>query len=421
MSNSEKIVLPELKYWIPFSKSKAFEKAMRNISPPDGHAGSVVASPSKSNPDYYYHWVRDAARTFRTFIALDYLTKYRDKFDSIIEAYVEFSKLNQSTPTLSKGLGEPKFYVNGLAYNLPWGRPQNDGPAERAIALTRWCNLLMKNKRDNYITAVLYDGKKSSSSVIKADLDFISHHWQDSCFDLWEEVNGTHFYTRMQQRTALREGAALAMVLKDKIAANFYNEQAQKIENDMERFWDVQNRLIKTTIDWRGGINYKYSNLDAAIILGSCYAYSKDFPFYCPNNDKVLATAYALHKAFLNLYPINSINETSNGDPIYPGIGRYPEDKYNPNGGKGNPWFITTLVMSGLCYQASKLFEDDKVVKISAENIDFLSMAISLSKRSLTIKVGDSITSQKRLRYCIIRFKSFRGCLFKTCTITCCK
>ena len=60
----------------------------------------------------------------------------------------------------------------------------------------------------------LYDGKEPSSSVIKADLDFVSNHWQDPCFDLWEEVNGTHFYTRMQQRTALREGAALAKALK---------------------------------------------------------------------------------------------------------------------------------------------------------------------------------------------------------------
>src|SRR5688500_16671266 len=29
-------------------------------------------------------------------------------------------------------LGEPKFQADGSAFNDPWGRPQNDGPAIRA-------------------------------------------------------------------------------------------------------------------------------------------------------------------------------------------------------------------------------------------------------------------------------------------------
>jgi Glycosyl hydrolases family 15 len=33
--------------------------------------------------------------------------------------------------------------------------------------------------------------------VIKADLDYVSSHWDAATFDLWEEVNGAHFYTRM--------------------------------------------------------------------------------------------------------------------------------------------------------------------------------------------------------------------------------
>lgn len=33
------------------------------------------------------------------------------------------------------GLGEPKFMIDGSAFTGPWGRPQRDGPALRAIAL----------------------------------------------------------------------------------------------------------------------------------------------------------------------------------------------------------------------------------------------------------------------------------------------
>ncbi len=390
------VVLDNLKDWSTRRKPEAIQKVMNNYSPEDGRPGAVLASPSKTNPNYYFHWVRDAARTMRTLVALDSLNEYEPLLTSIIERYVEFSKFNQQTPTRSNSLGEPKFYIDGTAFFGDWGRPQNDGPAERAIALIRWSNLLLKEGKKGYIINNLYDGKEPSSSVIKADLDFVGHHWEDTCFDLWEEVNGTHFYTRMQQRTALREGAALAKVLKDDGAASFYNEQAKKIEEDMERFWDPESNHIKTTLDWQSGVFYKNSNLDIAIILGSCYGYSKDFPFYSPNHDRVLASAFALHNAFLNLYPINSIDKTDNGDPIFPGIGRYSEDVYNPNGGKANPWFLCTLAMSNLCYQATNLFHVDKVIKINEQNIGFISLALSLHKTPLNIKVGDTIRSKDK-------------------------
>ncbi len=388
------LALANLKEWTALRKPIAIQKVLENISPEDGRPGAILASPSRSNPNYYFHWVRDAARTIRTLVALQSLDTYETFLDSTIKRYVEFSKINQNTPTPSNSLGEPKFYVDGTAYFKPWGRPQNDGPAERAIALIRWANLLLEDGRKDYVTENLYDGKEPSESVIKADLDFVGNHWQDSCFDLWEEVNGTHFYTRMQQRTALREGAALAKALKDNGASTFYNEQAEKIEDDMERFWDAQNNHLKTTIDWKGGANYKYSNLDIAIILGSCYGYSKDFPFYSPNHDRVLASAFSIHNAFLDLYPINSIKELD-GEPMGPGIGRYSEDIYNPNGGKANPWFLCTLAMSSLCYQAAKLYDKDKTIKINDQNIGFISLAINSSEESTKLKVGDIIKSGK--------------------------
>ena len=398
MSNSSDVVLENLTDWSACRKTIALQKAMENISPEDGHPGAVLASPSRDNPNYYFHWVRDAARTMRTLVALDSLEEYEPLLAPTLERYVSFSKINQNTPTKSNSLGEPKFYVDGTGFFGPWGRPQNDGPAERAIALVRWSTNLLKEGKKDYVIEHLYDGKEPSSSVIKADLDFVGHHWQDPCFDLWEEVNGTHFYTRTQQRTALREGAALAKVLKDDGAATFYNEQAQKIEDDMERFWDAQNNHIKTTIDRQeGGVN-KNSNLDVAIVLGSCYGYSKDFPFYTPNNDRVLASAFAIHHAFLNLYPINSVNQTSDGEPIYPGIGRYQEDIYNPNGGKANPWFLCTLAMSTLCYQASNLFHKEKSIKINEQNIGFLTLALNLLEKPLTIKVGDIIKSKAKIK-----------------------
>lgn len=42
------------------------------------------------------------------------------------------------------GLGEPKFNIDLTRFNGPWGRPQRDGPALRAVALMSYVNYLME-------------------------------------------------------------------------------------------------------------------------------------------------------------------------------------------------------------------------------------------------------------------------------------
>lgn len=58
------IFLPVLAFAFP-SKEVQFElslnKVIENATMPDVRPGMVVASPSRSNPDYYFDWVRDTA------------------------------------------------------------------------------------------------------------------------------------------------------------------------------------------------------------------------------------------------------------------------------------------------------------------------------------------------------------------------
>src|SRR6516225_1219739 len=49
----------ELDRWIASERKLAITKLEASITPPDGLDGAVIASPSKTDPDYYYHWVRD--------------------------------------------------------------------------------------------------------------------------------------------------------------------------------------------------------------------------------------------------------------------------------------------------------------------------------------------------------------------------
>lgn len=387
--------------WAEQSQEVALQKMIANITPDDGEKGSVLASPSRSNPDYYYHWIRDAARTMGQ-IAERYKEttgQVQQNYHKMMLEYVEFSKINQTTPTPSKSLGEPKFYVTGQAYFLPWGRPQNDGPAQRALILTRWANDLLANGEKAYVSNVLYDGNEPSFSVIKADLDFVGHHWQDSCFDLWEEVDGSHFYTRMLMRSALREGAELATSLNDTGAADFYNQQADQIEQAMAQFWNEEKSYINATINRVGGLDYKASELDTAVIIGSCQSFSEKFPFLAPNSDEVLATAFALHEAFKNLYPINRVNKSAEGEPVFPGFGRYPEDKYNGSSslGQANPWFLCTLAVSGVCFKAASLFKTTGSIAITSKNLNFLTMAVHLVDKSIELKVGDKFTKKLKI------------------------
>ena len=42
------------------------DKLLDNIHPAGTVSGVVVASPSKANPNYFFHWVRDAALVMNT-------------------------------------------------------------------------------------------------------------------------------------------------------------------------------------------------------------------------------------------------------------------------------------------------------------------------------------------------------------------
>jgi glucoamylase len=337
--------------WLSSKTNFSINKILENISPADGLPGSVIASPSRSAPDYYYHWVRDAALTMTALIDTYHGSADNKKKLEIRRAvadYIEFSHHIQNT---NLNPGEPKFYVNGNVYQGPWGRPQNDGPALRAVSLIHWANILLAEGDDAIVRQKLYDSRLPSESLIKKDLEYISHHWKDPSFDLWEEVKGTHFYTLMVIRRALLEGSALAYQLDDAGAGKWYLLQAKEIEIELEHFWDEKKGYISATINRTDGINYKNSNLDTSVILGLLHGNMND-GFLAWNHPRVQSTMKKLVAVFAELYPINHRSEI-------PGtaIGRYPEDRYGgENFDGGNPWPLATLAMAQALYEYADLF-----------------------------------------------------------------
>ena len=269
--------------WLERERPIAIQKLRANVSRPDTKCGTVIASPMRQDPDYYFHWVRDAGLVMQG--VADLLAQGEDVevYRRMFEDYVNLSRDEQKSDALT-GLGEPKFNVDGTPYGLAWGRPQNDGPALRALALIKFARWRGGDVSD------LYAAEFEKRSVIKMDLEYVAHHWRDPSFDLWEETLGDHFYTRMVQRRAMVEGAALARSVGDHLAADFYQAQAGELAREIEKHWDANRGYITATLNWKGGVSYKNSGLDVAVILAGVHGYACDGFFSYPD-PRVIATA----------------------------------------------------------------------------------------------------------------------------------
>lgn len=389
-----------LEVWMNLQRIRSEHRLFQAVSPSGGAAGSVMASPSKVDPDYFYHWIRDAALVMREVFELR--DSYPEQVESSLKDYVIFSRSNQTTKNpsgdqSSGGLGEPKFNMDGSAYWQSWGRPQNDGPALRAIVLIDFAQYLIKKGETAWVTRHLYRSELPAATVIKADLEYTAHHWMEKSFDLWEESEGDHFYTRMSQWRALAKGAEFARLMGDLGAADFYAKQASQVLNSLQTFWlDAEKRIVVTTRE-TGGIDWKKSKIDVAVVLGVLHAGEDGQPFSV-DDERVMNTALLIENTFEKIYAINSVKETSERMPLGSAIGRYPEDRYDGVGMSiGNPWFLATHAYSEYYYRLSKVILAKKSVSFSAWMKPWLESVLGfpvateiLARSNARMRVGSS-------------------------------
>ncbi|HEX4048054.1 MAG TPA: glycoside hydrolase family 15 protein [Elusimicrobiota bacterium] len=354
--------------WLAIERGIALQKMEANISPPGAAPGAVAASPSRSNPDYFYAWRRDAALTMQEVVTLYSQASdpaQKAAYFKMLTDYAAFVRKTQSETTLT-GLGEPKFNMDGTPFNGPWGRPQDDAPAEEASTLIYFASVVLKEGNKD-LAAQLYGNFASGA---KGDLEYVSHHWGETSFDVWEEVKAHHFDSETAQRTALLEGAWLASQLKDDGAPQWYDAQAAQLTTEMGRHWDPEKGYIVSDLDQDGGLQGKNSGLDSAVILAAIHRRPIDDQILSPADDasfsvtdkRVLATAQALKDRFKAEYAINS-------RPGEPGvaIGRYPEDNYFG----GNPWPLLTAAFAQLDYMAGSEFLRAGAIPIEPEDLAF--------------------------------------------------
>ena len=87
-------------------------KFLKNLNYNDVYKGLIIASPSKNNPNYFYHWVRDGGICMDTVIKL-YEKNIIDKLEFInyFTNYIDAEKKVQALNTIAL-LGEPKINVD---------------------------------------------------------------------------------------------------------------------------------------------------------------------------------------------------------------------------------------------------------------------------------------------------------------------
>ncbi|KAJ5126576.1 glycosyl hydrolase family 15 [Penicillium atrosanguineum] len=374
-----------LESFIQSESTVALQGVLNNIgangsSVAGASSGVVVASPSKSNPDYFYTWTRDAALTLAMvvegFMAGD--TSLENVIQQYITAQATVQTISSPSGGLSDGagLGEPKFNVDLTAFTGDWGRPQRDGPALRASALIAYGNYLVGAGKQSV-------AKTNIWPIVQNDLNYVAQYWNQTGFDLWEEVDGSSFFTVAAQHRALVEGSAFATTLGQ--SCDICDSQAPQILCFLQGFWNGTSAISNLPSDNRSG-------LDANSVLSSIQTFdpnsSCDDTTFQPCSARALSNHKLYVDSFRAIYGVNSGKPT--GQAV--AVGRYPEDTYQG----GNPWYLTTLAAAEQLYDALYQWKKQGSLAITQTSLPFfqdLVPSATLGNYSSSSSTYSSITS----------------------------
>lgn len=249
------------------------------------------------------------------------------------------------------GLGEPKFEVNETAFVGSWGRPQRDGPALRATAMITYSKHLLSTGQTSAVTDLIWP-------IVRNDLSYIAQYWNETGFDLWEEVKGSSFFTLSACYRALVEGSALAARIGQ--SCTYCESQYPQILCFMQSFWTGQ--YIDSNINVDDGRSGKDINSVLASIRNFDPAANCDDSTFQPCSSIALANHKEVTDSF-RTYPINS--GIAAGQAV--AVGRYPEDVYVG----GNPWYLSNFASAEQLYDALAQWNTLGFITVDSVNLAF--------------------------------------------------
>ncbi|KAA8571273.1 hypothetical protein EYC84_000600 [Monilinia fructicola] len=306
-----------LNAFISFERRIALQGVLNNIGPDGskvaGAGNYVVASPSKANPDYFYTWTRDSALTLKMIV--DEFIFGNHALQPQIEKYVEAQAILQ-TATNPSAIG--------------WLSTINFKRAKSVI----W-------------------------PIISNDLSYVAQYWNQTGYDLWEEVYGSSFFTFQNSHRALIEGQNLGKKLGIECWACLGAMEVLCFIS--QYFWNGEYVISNVNVD-----NGR-TGLDANSILGPISIFdidgSCDNPNLQPCNSKALSNFRAVINSFRGIYSINAGIKNNSGIAV----GRYPEDVYQG----GNPWYLATIGAAEFLYDAVAQWKKHKNLTVDSSSVKF--------------------------------------------------
>lgn len=247
--------------------------------------------------------------------------------ESVIQQYIaaqaKLQAVSNPSGSLSdgSGLAEPKFNVDETAFTGAWGRPQRDGPALRATTLIAYGNQLIAKGKQSVVKSNIWP-------IVSNDLKYVAQYWNQTGFDLWEEVQGSSFFTVAAQHRALVEGSTFAKALGE--TCDGCDSQAPQTLCFLQDFWNGTAVISNLANNGRSG-------LDANSLISSIHTFdpsaSCDDTTFQPCSARALSNHKLVVDSFRSIYTINSGNKAGSAAAV----GRYPEDSYQG----GNPWYLS--------------------------------------------------------------------------------
>jgi glucoamylase len=335
-------------------------------------AGSVVASPVLGaydpDPDYFFHWFRDSAvvmdalrllyldgtledgalAQFADFVnfssalqrldgrALTADASWRGRVRADYEQYLR-SDAELEAVHGDAVAGETRVNADGSLDISRWGRPQNDGPPLRALTLLRWLHTVPLDARV----------RENTGALLRADLQHTYRHWQDACYDIWEEEKGQHYYTLCVSAAALEQGSAWFQTQRESREAQQALQQARAIRQRLDGYWSAADGHYRSRVLESG--QHSSKELDIAVILAAIHAPNAEAT-HSVHDPKMHATLQALERLFTADYRINQPLPMGRA----PAMGRYRGDVYY----SGGAYYFSTLGAAEFCFRAAAAGRD---------------------------------------------------------------
>jgi glucoamylase len=332
--------------------------------------GSILASPETElgdAPDYFFHWLRDAAAVMEAMRLLALrgpgAGAWIERFEDCVRFSLALGRLcgegclgdggfrAKMTPDFQKFvrpdaeiaalqgetvLDDVRFGADGRIDFIKWSRPQHDGAAlEAIVALRFWRDGRSSNA----------EARAQLAELIRRDLDHAAARIAAPGYDIWEEELGEHYYPRLVQRTALETGAAWIAAAADAARARAYSDAAMRLAPALDRFWSGADGFYQSRLSPTGAPSPKA--LDISVILAVLHAGRESGP-HSVLDERVAATLTRLKRHYAAAYPLNH----ERGVPF--ALGRYPGDRYFD----GSAWYLCSFAAAEYEYRRAALLGD---------------------------------------------------------------